>query len=235
MEKAKKLQERNGIPFAMAVKVALGQTTLANVLKTMMRKEKIRSLVTKHGLAPEIAGFVMDGKISLDAAILKSRVIQHKKGNWKRSVLEDVFKNNQKITLMIDPDVPLCGRVTKLGKYDFEFTVDGETAPRTMRKIDVKYAFAPEFENAIRAIVGVDAEVKNKNLAPAPSPLERKHIKHITFQELLDTGKRFTVTTRRGDILCGRLDWYGLYEFGMRLDDEIQVTVFRHAIENLRT
>lgn len=235
IEKAKKLQERNGIPFAMAVKIALGQTTLADVLKAMMRKEKIRNIVTKHGLSPELAGHVVDRRISLDAALLKSRVSQHKKENWKRSVLEDVFKDNRKITLMVDPDVPLSGRVTKLDKYDFEFMVEGESAPRAMRKIDVKYAFAPELGDAVKAIVGVDLEVKSKNLAPAPSPLERKHIKHVIFQELLDSGRKFTVTTRRGDILCGRLDWYGLYEFGMRLDDEIHVTVFRHAVEKLTT
>jgi hypothetical protein len=230
--KAKELNEKNGIRFDLAVKIAQGKETLSGALKQMMRDEKVGKLVSTHSLHRETASHVVDGKADLDWELLRLRARQTAKTGRDRLILAERCERQDPLCLWLDPDRVLTGLVTRVDKYRFEFLPEGGERLEE-DKVVAHFAHDPQDGPRVKKAIRMDPEVVALALGPEHSPVKRIHFKHAIFQRLLESGEEFALTTRRGHILKGRLEWFGVYEFGLRLPSGPLVTIFRHALHYL--
>jgi sRNA-binding regulator protein Hfq len=50
----------------------------------------------------------------------------------------------------------------------------------------------------------------------------------------MDDAVEVTATTLEGEQLRGVVVWFGRYEFGLKLKGDAEITVFRHALADLK-
>ncbi len=231
-QKAKQLHERNGIPFGQAVRVVRGQVTLNEVVLRMLRRDKIDKLVQQHGIGRALAGSIVDGKIDQEHALLKFRARWNVIQNRERSALDEARQDGRRVALMLDPDLVRFGRIRKVDTYEFDFEPE-DGPPETVHKTMVHCVFDPAEVKTVARRTKVDEKVQARDLAPQISAQQRLHFKHAVLQKILESEKPCTAVTRRGKIFRGKIQRYGLYEMGLKLDRGPFVTLFRHALEKL--
>ncbi|MBI5529196.1 MAG: hypothetical protein HY897_22965 [Deltaproteobacteria bacterium] len=231
-EKARRLNEQNGIPFALAVNVARGKDTLSNVLNRMLRDSKVQKLMDARGVPKNIAQVVVDGKADLDRLLLKQRARQYLSENWSRSVIDELHKSGTPAALLVDPDEVVTGGITGVDTYEFRLVPD-EADERTVRKVDLHCVFAPNDAKAVREAASIDTGIRKLDLGPELSPQKRINFKHAEFQGRLESGKTAVFITRRGHRFSGRILWYSRWEVGIALDAGPEVTIFRHGLQNI--
>ena len=232
LERARELHEKNGIPEPLALEVAGGKLTVAEALQRMLREDRAEKLAARLGIPLKMALDIVDGKLDEAEVPLKYRARQYVDANPVRSALTAAFEEGRRIGLLADPRRILVGRITGLEKYELCIQPeDGE--PESLLKVFLHVVFEAEDRKRVEAALGTDAEVAARNLEPEHSPKRRRHFKHAVFHERLESGEPFSVTTRRGHVLRGKLTWYSLFELGLELESGPEVTVFRHAIETI--
>ena len=49
----------------------------------------------------------------------------------------------------------------------------------------------------------------------------------------MDRGQEIQVVLVDGEVIRGKLAWFGRYEFGLRVRGEVDLVVFRHALREV--
>mgnify|MGYP000316809373 CR=1 FL=1 len=234
IDRARTLQSKHGLPFSMAMRVALGQMSLSAVLDRMVRKRDIAKLVQKYKIPPSVAGQVLDGRISLEKYLRQHR---QKQERASRPSIIDIAKGAQRdIGVMIDPDKMAVGKVIKCSRYQIDFvTREGETL-KALHKTSLHFAFRGRHFDAIRRVMAVDEKIYNQNLAPEKSMRLRRQYKSAALQKLQSSKAKVAITTRRGYCFKGIFRWFNKFEIGIQLEGGgPQIVFFRHAIHRIET
>lgn len=231
-DRAKELQEKNGIARRFAVRVARDEMTVGDALRQMLRDEKAERLASELDVPRSLAAQLIDGTVDRDRVLLKRRARETVRAHASRSVFDQACSSNDPICLVLDAGEPRIGTVSSVDTYDIMFRPEKGEA-ESVRKLFVHYACAPRGLAAVTAAVGVDPEVAGRDLGPEPRPSLRPKLKNVVFQQLLDDGSAGTLTTRRGWTLTGQVTWFNQFEVGLQLRGDEAVTVFRHALEKV--
>ncbi|MCA9495149.1 MAG: hypothetical protein KC621_34715, partial [Myxococcales bacterium] len=68
---------------------------------------------------------------------------------------------------------------------------------------------------------------------PATRPQDRYSCSDKRLFSFQDRGGEVVATLIDGTVMRGVIEWFGRYEFGLRLKADTSVTVFRHALRDL--
>lgn len=110
------------------------------------------------------------------------------------------------------------------------FTLQGEEEGLEIPKMDVKYCYKAEDEDAIHALMRYDEEIKSQKLKPINSQKECCQIDTREIQLARKEEYPIEVVMREGEIFRGLVDWVSPFEIKIVLENESKVVVFRHAV-----
>jgi len=234
IRQAKMMVEQSGIPFPSAVRVVLGKTTLNDVLQELLREEKIKKLMETHGINRALATNIALGRTDLDIVLLRRRKNQTLQDHYTQSCLEEAIHKGHRVAMALHGHRKVMGTVQEVGKYVFAFLEDGQTTPTEIHKTQAKFAYDPDQYKQLRKFMGLDGSIKSRSLEPILRAKERHHFKNLALQQSIDNKTEVSVVTLEGDTFRGQVEWFGRWEFGLKFKGGVRVTVFRHAVFQLK-
>lgn len=223
----------NGMPFQMAMAVALGRVSLNDALERLARQEKVQRMMDEHELSRALATQIVIGHASLDTVLSRRRMQQHREQNRLRSCLETARLTERPITLEVHGGTKVTGVVKAVEAYSVMVQPD-EGDPVEVHKLQLKFAWDPKDWKKVRKGVKRDKELSKAPRAPIERPQDRYTCSDKRLFRYMDREVPVTVTLLEGEQLRGKVSWFGRYEFGMLLKDgETEVTVFRHCLHDI--
>jgi hypothetical protein len=125
-------------------------------------------------------------------------------------------------------------RARRVAHSAYEATLQPEEGPPlVLHKTQIKYLHAVEHDEAVKARVKADAEVRGRELEPIMKAGDRHIVKNKTLYVLMRERRVVICTLLEGDILRGLVADFTRYTMTLHLKGGIPVTVMRHAILEL--
>ena len=227
---AQKLAKEKGIPLVHAYRILKGQTTLNDVLKGMMRKERFEQLVAREGVDRELAGQVASGHLPKQRAVLLTRMRTLRKQKLHIDGIKAAEVEKKKIGIDVFGKGWLLGRVRAARPYDFDFLADGTEKSEKFFKHDVKAVCAAEDFEAARAACEIDTAIHAQGLGQTEDRQQRVRPSDDTMLRFIDEQKVVRFTMRDGEQILGRLRSFGRWDAELVLEGGEPVTVFFHGL-----
>jgi sRNA-binding regulator protein Hfq len=229
LEKASEIADRSGLNQKDAIRVALGKATVQQVLKEMMFREKVEALIRRHGLERSTACNVIRGSLDLDTAVLLQGIKESRAWNPERSVLTELKRQGGQGVFFVYGRSPIRASVTGVEKYDC-WLAEPDRQPAQTEKHAILMACRPEEQARVEELRSTDKGVAGENLGPSVNYKDRfRSRKRVLFKHHRDK-VRTRVTLRDGSVLEGEVEWFGKWEFGLRVDRDTVPVIFRHAM-----
>lgn len=227
---AKRLETANGLPFAVAVKVAKGELPLKDALAELLLQEKVKRLVAEKTLMVRYATPVLRGLCPLDKAILLSSVAYRKaEEDYRKCHLDDFVGTQTQVTLGLVDKKTVTGILLEVTKYDLKIQAPG-AEEQVFQKHDVKFYFDASAKKAV--LKHLDWGSKETRTAPGTlaSVKERTDIPIRCFILPQSQGKVVSVHNTEGDVFRGRVKWTGKWEIVLELAAGVAVVLLRHSL-----
>lgn len=122
----------------------------------------------------------------------------------------------------------LEGIILKDGGDRFTMRVDEKRT--AVWKTDLQYSFKTESRSGVEQAVSIDEDVQRQNLQPVIPIVERYHIPDEELFSCHRKGHQLRLTMRGGEVLEGRVEWFGAFDVKLELFTGRSVVVFRHAV-----
>jgi len=227
-KKADELHDQ-GMPYQMAMAVAHGKLDLSEALERMATKDRVNKLMERHDLSRALATQVAIGHADLDKVLARRRLAEHRESYRDHTclVISDV-----PVALQLHGGDTVKGTIAGTEAYTFQVQV--KDATREIHKLEVKYAYAPGDWKKVKKAIKVDKKLAARGLKPEPRPQDRYSCSDKRLFSYLDADLPVVATLLEGDIVSGQVTWFGRYEFGLRIKGDVEITVFRHALHDLR-
>lgn len=229
--RAAQIARSTGLPMADARRVALGQADVNALVQEMAVRDNAAALERRHALSHALAIQVARGGADLQQVLRRQRV-------------DALLAEGRARTVLVPGSAWIFGvqgrrvveaRVTEVERYEVVLAV-AEGAPERLHKLQLKYACAPDAHRKVRRAFEWDsARRAQPEVAPDARPQARWGIPDRRLGELVDARTPVTVTFLEGEMLTGEVVGVSPYEFTLRLRGGIDLTVFRHALAELRT
>jgi len=223
----------NGMPFQMAMAVALGRLSLNDALERLQRQERVEKMMEEHDLSRALATQIVIGHASLDVVLARRRMKAHREENRLRSCLDQAKESGEPIAIAVHGKDKVRGTVVDVAPYAVTVIEDGADEPREIHKLQLKYAWDPSDWKKVRKGVRSDKERSKDPLPPIERPQDRYTCSDKRLFRYMDDEVQVQATLLEGEVLRGTVTWFGRYEFGMLLKSDVPVTVFRHALHDL--
>lgn len=217
----------------MALAVAHGRLSLNEALEKLAQRESVNRLMEKHELSRALATQVALGQASLDTVLSRRRLQAHRDENRSRSVLEEAAQTGEPMTLMLHGHRRVTGRILAVDAYMLRFQPE-EGEAEDIHKLQVKLAFVPEAYKRVRKVLKYEKALESSPHAPIPRPQDRYTCSDKRLFRYLDERVEVQATTLEGEQVRGAIVWFSRYEFGLQLKGDAELTVFRHALHDLR-
>lgn len=229
--KAEQLHE-NGMPFQMAMAVALGRVSLNDALERLARQERVDKTMEQHDLSRALATQIVIGHASLDAVLARRRLKAHRETYRLRSCLDAALAGQETLTLEVHGKGKATGVVTKVEAYSV--TLTGDDGQETeIHKLQLKYAWKPSEWKPVKKAVRIDKALAAKPVEPIARPQDRYTCSDKRLFRYMDSETPVAVTLLEGEQIKGQITWFGRYEFGLVIKGGVEITVFRHALHEL--
>ena len=220
---------QQGMPYQMAMAVAHGKMELNEALERMARRDRVTTLMERHALSRALATQIAIGHADLDQILARRRLAEHRAENRDRTCLEPGVP----LALALHGNRVIKGQVVPVDPYTFRFVEgEGEGDPEEIHKLEVKFGYDPADWKKLKKGVRQNKRQPERD-TPAVHPQDRYSCSDRRLFGYLDRGDEVVATLLDGDILRGRVAWFGRYEFGLILRTEAEVTIFRHALKDL--
>lgn len=226
-----------GVPRDMAFQIAMGHLSLRDGLSRLARSSEIDKLMRRHDLSSELATQVVLGETSLQTVLLRLRREEYFVENRDRSFLTEACTQNttdplksERVTLLIHGHKRLVGHICEVQQYQILFKDDAGLD--TIRKVEIKVGWRVCHDAAVALALGGDSD-GGLSEAPIDKPQDRFRCSNKHLFRLLDGEIAVCVELLEGTSLDGVIVWIGRWEFGLRVDDDAVVSVFRHAMKGL--
>jgi sRNA-binding regulator protein Hfq len=232
LKKADEIVDRTGIDKRDAIRVALGKTTVQDVLKRMMVEEKAAKLVRRHGLPRSVAFNVVRGQVSLDQAVLLKELKESESWQPERSILIERHESKEPAVFYAFGREPFVADVTKLTKYDCWLARPDEE-PEELQKHELILACDPAVQPELEERKTTDERVAAMELGPSERYTDRfRSSKRVLFRHHKEKTP-IRVVFRNGMVIEGHVGWFGKWEFSLAVSPTCEVVVFRHAMHSL--
>lgn len=223
----------NGMPFQMAMAVALGRVSLNDALERLARQDKVDKTMEEHDLSRALATQVVIGHADLDKVLARRRMQEHREENRLRSCLEQARESGEPLAVALHGDRKVIGKVIQVEQYEVVFE-DGDGEQHREHKLQLKFAWDPADWKRVRKGLKTDKALAADPLAPVERPQDRYTCSDKRLFRYMDDEVPVQATLLEGEQLRGTITWFGRYEFGMELKGGAPVTVFRHCLHDLR-
>lgn len=217
-----------GMPFQMAMAVAHGRLDLSLALERMAQKDRVGKLMRDYDLSRALATQVAMGHADLELVLMRRRLQEHREENRDRTCLQE----GAELTLALTGGTALTGQILEVVPYTFRIQ-ERKGAPEELHKLRVKFAYEPSAWKVVKKAIKVDKRLADAAREPAVRPQDRYSCSDKRLFTYLDSEREVVVTTVEGDVLRGVVAWFSRYEFGLRLKGDVEVTVFRHALQDI--
>lgn len=232
-ERVKELVEM-GLPAALSSAVAQGRVSLNDALERMARRTEVESLMRRHGLTRAIATQVVLGHADLAAYLGKRRMEDYRAAQQSRSCLEEAAAHGRTLALLLHGQRRVEGRIVAADAYNVTVHEPGAAEPTPVHKLQIKAAYLPEDFKKLRKVLRRDKTLSEAPRPPVDRPQDRYTLSDRRLWKYLDEGTTLDVTLLEGEILRGAVLWFSRYEFAIGLKGEASVTLFRHALADVR-
>jgi sRNA-binding regulator protein Hfq len=215
------------MPMPLALAVAYGKLSLNDALERLAQKEKVQRVMDRYDLTRALATQVVLGHADLEQVLQRRRFAEHREANLQRTCLVP----GSGLTLVCHGGRAVVGTIEAVEPYLVLVHERGAAAPEPLHKLQIQYAYPTDawkkVKKAVRSARGAVAST------PVIRPQDRYTCSDRRLFGLLDEGATVEVRVLGGDTLTGQVTWFGRYEFGLQVKGEVEVTLFRHALQHI--
>ncbi|TVQ90930.1 MAG: hypothetical protein EA397_10555 [Deltaproteobacteria bacterium] len=229
--RAEELAE-SGMPFQLAMAVALGRVSLNDALERLARQERVQKIIDEHDLSRALATQVAIGHASLDAVLARRRMQEHRELNRLRSCLDEALGLELPLVFGLHGRRQVQAHVQAVEPYTATLLIEGAEDPEEVHKLQFKYAYKPESAKKARRLMSHHPELSAEPVAPIRRPQDRYTCSDKRLFRYMDGEQSIRVTLLEGEVFVGVVTWFGRYEFGLRCKD-VDMTVFRHSLHEI--
>ncbi len=234
-KKAELIVTESGIPLAEAMKVASGKETLSQVLKRLKRKEEIRLNVAQGLLHKRHVSCINKGILSMEDALMLTRLGTRKKEpDYFLCHLEEYHARGEEVTLALVQNRLLTGLLTSESPFEVGLaTRDGKN--HQISKHNIKFFCLARDKKGV--LKGLERNPDAPSI-PEDHLSKRTHRQDIRARHLLKAQEQNlnrTWITQEGDVLRGKVTWFGRFEIRIQTTRGCEVILMRHALSQLIT
>ncbi len=225
-----RLQRDMGLPREVALRVARKEVTIDQVLQEMATRDKAANLMRRHGLDRALATQVAKGQADLDRVLHRRRMSSHLALNGERSCLVDAHQDGRAWRFALHGGRVVTARVAGVDRYEARLSEPGFDAEELVHKLQFKLAWRPEEDKLARKGFRWDPELRAAPRAPVTRPQDRFGCSNRRLFAWLEEETRVSLTTLEGEVVQGKVAWFGRFEIGVSVRGKTEVIVFRHAL-----
>ena len=122
----------------------------------------------------------------------------------------------------------ILGILLKDGGYTF--TVKTAQGRRVIPKIELQFSCRARSLGEVHQAIKIDERIKSLANPPLVKSTGRYEIPDEVLQKCLEEENKLRLTMRGGEVLEGRIEWFGAYDIKLDLATGRSVVVFRHAV-----
>ena len=226
----------SGMPFQLAMAVALGRVDLNTALERMARDQKVDRMMAKYDLGRALATQVVLKQADLDVILAQRRMAAHREENRNRSCLDELLISGSQMVFGLHGGRVVTAKVDDVQPY-MATLLNTETGEKEeIHKLQFKYAYDQGYEKAFKKALKWDPALKETPREPITRPQDRYSISDKRLFQLLDAKELLSITLLEGENIKCVLDWYGRFELGSSLkNSDATVHIFRHALHRVQT
>ena len=218
----------SGMPYQMAMAVVHGKMELNDALERLSRRDRVNQLMERHDLSRALATQVAIGHANLELILHRRRLKQHREEFRDRTCLVP----GEQLALVRFGEETVTATVSAVDAYSATLDVEGGDSIEA-HKLSLKYGYDPADWKKVRKASKKDKRVGAQELTPAKQPQDRYTCSDKRLFGYVDNGREVSVTLVDGEVLRDSVQWFSRYEFGLLLKGDIEITVFRHALQDL--
>ena len=110
------------------------------------------------------------------------------------------------------------------------FTLKTNKGRLVVDKTDLQFAYRARSHGKVNQAIRLDDQIRSMKNQPVKEITQRHLIPDDTLQQCQQEDKRLQLTLRGGEVLEGRIEWFGAYDIKLELETGKSVVVFRHAV-----
>lgn len=224
---------RTGMPYQLAMAVALGKVTLSDALERMARQDKVAALMKRHDLSRALATQIALGHADLERVLFRQRYETHRDTHRDDSILDVHAESGAPLTLDLHGGRRIHVIVESVSTYGFTVREEGQE-PEEIHKLQALAAWSPDDWKRVRKVLKTDKERAAEPKGPIEKPQDRYPCSDKRLFRYCDSGATVVMTLLEGMLITGQITRVGRYEIGLRIKGDADVVVFRHALDNLR-
>jgi hypothetical protein len=229
--RAEKLMKTSGIPRNLAFQVAMGNLSLNGVLRKLSFRDEVEKLIRRHDFPRSLATQIALGQVNLDDVLQKKRLQLYIEENRDRSLFTDVTASGVRVTFLLHGMRRVSGVVSDVTSYEFRITPKkGE--PMVIHKLQARAGWDARKNAAVLSSIKKD-KAHAKPMEPIVKPQDRFHCSNRRLFQHMESLDKLAIRLLEGDIVIGKVDWIGRWEFGLKTKKGPVVTIFRHAMAAL--
>jgi sRNA-binding regulator protein Hfq len=122
----------------------------------------------------------------------------------------------------------IAGIIAQDGGYTFTLTT--KQGRVVVDKTDLQFAYRAQSYGAVTPAIRLDERVRQLKHQPLKAIAQRYQIPNEVLQQCQASGNWLRLTMRGGEVLEGRLEWFGGYDIKLELATGKSVVVFCHAV-----
>jgi len=231
---AEEFAHARGIPYIHALRIVRGETTLSEVLKTMVHRERVDHLVNEHGIAKALAGQVASGQLPRDRALLLTRLRDLRGQPFDWDAFRIAHRKAGEIGLLPFGGDWIVGKCTAVSTYEFTFILSepGEDAPKktVFQKHDIKGMTRPLTVQLLEASRRWDDSIREAGLEGSETREDRIRPDDEELLEIVSAAKPVNLVTRDGECFRGAVRSFGRWDIELVGGRGMTVTLFFHAL-----
>jgi hypothetical protein len=226
---------KQGFPQNLATAVVKGTMSYEDACKRVVLMLDVEKLMRKHNIGRPIAMQIALGQADLEGFLAKRRMMEHREKHHARSCFDEALVHGKPMTFLVHGQRRVEGKVIASEPYHATIRLEDGTE-ESIHKLQFKAGWLAEHRKLVRKML----ERKNSDLVKNPKPpIERPQDRYPcsdrTLFSFVDAPKKSVdMTSLEGEIVSGQVLWFGRYEIGMGLKGEHLVTVFRHALADVK-
>ena len=122
----------------------------------------------------------------------------------------------------------VAGIIAKDGRVTF--TLKTQKGRLVVDKTDLQFSYRARSHGAVNQALRIDARIRHMKNQPIVEISQRYQIPDEMLQQCQNEGNRLRLKMRGGEVLEGRIEWFGSYDIKLDLSTGKSVVVFRHAV-----
>ena len=225
-----KLANQHKISLEAALAISQGLTTLERALANLKARAELEEIVIEHGLPHSIAGQVLKKQLSVDQALTRHHVLEHRREHQNRCSFDAAIEAKSPLVIGLHGQRVLEIEVLENLKYDVKLS--GPDGLIEIPKHEVKYLYDPSCAKVVKKILKIDRELADKPRSPITKVAKRLKIRDDLLQRAIDLKTHLSVTLLEGECFAAEVLKYSRYEIGMQLKPGVELQVFRHALHH---